>query len=514
MAAEGRGGQRARTPGWRAVALLVAGAFFMENLDGTIISTAAPRMAVSLAVRPADINVAMTAYLLTVAACIPASGWAVDRFGARRVFTAAVGVFTLASALCTLSGGLGELTAARVVQGIGGAMMVPVGRLVVLRDTEKSELLAAVAYLTWPALLAPVIAPTLGGLLSAYASWRWIFALNLPLGAAALIAAFRLMPRRDPGPATGAGPDVGAASAGAGGADRLDWAGFGYSGAGLAIGLYGVEGLGGTPIDWTRTGPALAAGALLLGLAVRHLARAERPLVDLRVMRLHSARVSNLGGSLFRTAISAVPFLLPLLFELGYGWSPTAAGLMLMAVFAGNIGIKPLTSPILRRWGFKRVLVGSNLAAAGSIALCAGLGPHTPLAATAAVLFAGGVFRSIGFTAYNGVAFAEVPAAQMSAANTLNATLQQLAGGVGVAAGALALRAGQAVSDGHPAGGAVGLAPFRIAFLLVALLPLVGAVEVARLNSRTGATVTGHAERARPAGSDARLATTDPGEGS
>jgi len=468
--------------GWRAVALLAAGANFMEFLDGTIISTAAPRMADSLGVHAADINVAMTAYLLTVAACIPASGWMAERFGVRRVFAAAVAVFTLASALCMLAPGLGALTAARVLQGVGGAMMVPVGRLVVLREADKEDLLAAVAYLTWPALIAPVVAPTLGGLLAGYASWRWIFAINLPLGAIALVAAARLMPR----------PTIGAASARATGVP-LDWLGLATTGSGLAIGLYGTEGLGGTHVRWATTAPALAAGAVLLALAARHLLRRPRPLLDLRVLRVQTARVANLGGSLFRTSISAVPFLLPLLFQLAYGWSPTGAGLMLMAVFAGNVLIKPATSPILRRWGFTRVLVGSDLAAAVCIALCAALGPGSPLALIAVVLFAGGVFRSIGFTAYNTVGFVDIGPERMPAANTLNATLQQLASGLGVAGGALALRVGTAVTGGHGGGGVGGgstLEAFRIAFLIVAAGPLVAAAEAARLPRQAGARVS------------------------
>ncbi|HEY5049816.1 MAG TPA: MFS transporter, partial [Acidothermaceae bacterium] len=292
-------------PPWRGVALLVAGAFFMENLDGTIIATAAPRMADSLGVRPVDLNVVITAYLLTLSVFIPVSGWLADRFGARTIFGTAIAVFTVASGLCAISTSLGELTGVRVLQGIGGAMMVPVGRLVVLRKTTRAELIDAFAYLTWPALAAPVIAPALGGLLTTYASWRWIFVINLPLGVAALLVTTRIVsnePHVDQTP--------------------MDWQGFALTGVGLATLVTSLELVAARRVEWFYVGTAGAVAIITIALAVRHLRRTEHPLVELASLRIPTFRVTALGGSLFRLAIGAVPFLLPLMFQDAFGWSP------------------------------------------------------------------------------------------------------------------------------------------------------------------------------------------------
>ncbi|MET7568504.1 MFS transporter [Streptomyces sp. NPDC005492] len=351
------------------MALLVAGAFFMENLDGTIISPAAPDMAASLGGRPVDIGLAITAYLVALAVFIPASGWAADRYGARRVFAAAVTVFTAASALCAAAPGLPELVATRVAQGIGGAMMVPVGRLVVLRGTRKADLLRAVAYLTWPGLLAPIAAPALGGLFTQYASWRWIFLVNVPLGVAALRPALRLV------------PDLRAAER-----PRLDRTGFVLGGVGLAATVYGLELFGGPP---------------------------------------------------------------------GTGGDATA-------------------------WAGTGIVV--------CVLLCGSLGPRTPLFVVLSVLFASGVCRSVSLSAYASLGFADIEPDRTNAANTLSSTVQQLAAGLGVAFGALALRTADTLTahlglDGPSES-------YRLAFVLLALLPLAAVAEAERLRPDAGAVVT------------------------
>jgi EmrB/QacA subfamily drug resistance transporter len=463
---------------WRGLALLVAGAFFMENLDGTIIATAAPSMAASLGVRSVDINITMTAYLLTLAVFIPVSGWIADRFGARSVFGAAIALFTVASALCAISTSLPELTAMRVVQGIGGAMMVPVGRLVVLRSTAKSDLINAIAYLTWPALVAPILAPVLGGVFTTYASWRWIFVVNLPLGAVGLAIALRIVPNvRDAG------------------RPRLDWLGFVLSGGGLALLVYGLERVSGAQIDWAIVGLTVGIGGVLLGIAVAHLLRRDRPLLDLRTMRVQTFRVTNLSGSFFRMAITAVPFLLPLMFQDAFGWGSLKSGLVVIAVFFGNIGIKPFTTRILRRWGFRTVLITMGISASVSLALCGVLVAGTPLVLTALVLFASGVFRSMSFTAYNTITFADIEPAQMTGANTLASTIQQLTMGLGVAVGALALRLGGPLAA--PIGlGHSPVAPYHLAFLLIAILPLLALFGSLRLPRDAGAHLSGPARTA------------------
>ncbi|MFE9442040.1 MDR family MFS transporter [Streptomyces sp. NPDC006602] len=474
----GGGGRKDEEAGRRGLALLVAGAFFMENLDGTIVSTAAPDMAASFGVRPADIGVAMTAYFLALAVFIPVSGWAADRYGARRVFAWAIAVFTLASALCAAAGDLPELVVMRVAQGIGGAMMVPVGRLAVLRSTRKPDLLRAIAWLTWPGLLAPVLAPALGGLFTTYASWHWIFLVNVPLGVVALPLGLRLVPdlRKPERP-------------------RLDRVGFGLGGAGLAAVVLGLERFGGPPTAWGAGVSWFTAGVALCLLTVRHLRRASTPLLDLGALTVDTFRVSNAGGALFRAAITAVPFLLPLMFQGAFGWSAATAGLVLIAVFAGNVAVKPLTTPLLRRFGFRTVLLVNGVATAGTFLLCALLGPHTPMAVVASVLFVSGVCRSVSLSAYATIGFADIEPDHTSDANALAATVQQLAAGLGVAFGALALRAAGPVA---PVLGLEGpAAPYRVAFALLSLLPLVTVAEAARLRRDAGAVVTGAAPAPR-----------------
>jgi EmrB/QacA subfamily drug resistance transporter len=453
-------GQRVSIP----LALLVAGAFFMENLDGTIIATAAPKMAGAFSVAPADIGITMTAYLVTVAALIPVSGWAAERWGARRTFTLALVGFTAASAWCAASTSLPELTGVRILQGAAGAMMVPVGRLVVLRLTGKSDLIRVIAYLTWPGLVASVAAPVLGGVFATYLSWRWIFLVNLPLGVIAVAVALRIVPRV-PG-RRGAG---------------LDRTGFVLVGTALAAVMYAASLLGEDRTPWPLCGGCAVMGAALAAWGLRHLIRTPRPLVDLTAFRVRTFRVAHAGGSLYRGAVFAVPFLLPLMFQDAFGWTPLRAGSMVVFVFVGNLAIKPATGPLLRRLGFRAVLVASATALAVATALIGLLTAHTAPVLIALLLVAGGAFRSIGFTGYNTIAFADIAPESMTHANTLSSTVQQLAQGLGVAVGGLLLRAGEAVS------GPSSLAAYRLAFAMLAVFALLAAAEAAALPRDAGA---------------------------
>jgi EmrB/QacA subfamily drug resistance transporter len=445
----------------------------MEILDGTVIAPAAPLIADDLGISAVDVNIAITGYLLTVALLIPISGWAADRFGIRRVFTAAIAVFTLASAGCALAPDLATLTVTRVLQGVGGALMVPVGRLAVLRATAKSDLIRAIAYLTWPALLAPVLAPGLGGVLSEYASWRWIFVINLPLGVVGLVLARRLVPDlHTPGPPP-----------------RLDRRGFVLTAVGLAALMVALEGVGaGLNVPVLVIG--LVTAAVVLSAAVRHLLRASAPLLDLRILRIASYRVTAVGGSVYRMVILAVPFLLPLLFQIGFGWSAAQAGLVVIALFVGNIGIKPATTPLMRRFGLRTVLIAAIPASSVCLVAIAALTPSTPLPLLLALLVVSGIFRSIGFSAFNSLAFADIEPDRMTPANTLMTSLNELGGALGVAVGALLLRLGD------PVAAALGLAPgaaspYRVAFVLLAVLMAVPLAQVLRLPRSAGAQVTG-----------------------
>ncbi|WP_285314392.1 MFS transporter [Pseudarthrobacter sp. fls2-241-R2A-168] len=450
------------------LALLVAATFFMEFLDGTVLTTAIPNIAADFHVPAADVNITMTAYLLTVAMGIPFSGWLAERLGARRVFCLAIAIFTLASLACSLSQDLTLLTLSRVVQGFGGAMMVPVGTLLVLRGTPKADLLRATAFLVWPGLLAPVLAPLVGGALTTYLSWHWIFLINLPLGVAAFIAALRLVPSV------------------AGDRDRrLDWLGLLLTTLGVGAVVVGLELVSTHPeAAWAALSAGL--GLVFLTCAVLWMRRAPHPLFDLGVFRTRTFRAMATGGFAYRLTISSVPFLLPLMFQAGFGWSPLHAGAMVAAVFIGNIGIKPATTPLIRRFGFRAMLVFASLASAATFALCALLTPDTPQPLTFALLVCSGAFRSIGFSAYASVQYADIAPAQLTSANSVSATLVQLATGSGIAVGALLIR----VFDGLSTFPDDSAGPFRGAFLAMTVLMLASTADSLFLPRHAGAEVS------------------------
>ncbi|WP_085315563.1 MFS transporter [Derxia lacustris] len=452
-----------------AVTLLVAGSFFMENLDGTVIVTALPAMAADFGVAPIDLNLGTSAYLIALAVFATASGWIADRFGTRRVFAGAIVLFTLASLLCAASGALPMFVAMRVLQGLGGALMVPVGRLVVLRGTPRHELIRAIATLTWPALVAPVLGPPVGGFITEHFGWQWIFLLNLPLGLLAFALALRLLPRT-PGAAT----------------VPFDWAGFGLAGSALFCTMACLESLGQPAPSALFIAASAAAGVTLGALAWRRFRRVDRPLIDLGALAVPSFGITARSGSLFRVAIAAVPFLVPLMFQLGFGYDAVHAGLLVLVVFAGNIAIKPATTAILRRLGFRRTLLLNGLGVALSIAACGLLTPATPLALTVAVLFVSGMCRSMQFTTLNTLAFADIAQPRMSGANTLFNLASQVSMGLGVALGALALRIGHAALPALGLAGTPALA-YRIAFAVVGLVALAGLVESRRLAPDAGA---------------------------
>lgn len=460
------GGGPAATSLSRPIALLVAGTYFMEILDGTIISTAAPAIARSFGVASPDIGVSVTAYLVTLAVFIPVSGYLADRWGARRTFLAAILLFGVASALCAFTHSVPELVLARVLQGVGGAMMVPVGRLVVLRSTGKQDVIKAIAYLTWPALAAPIAAPLAGGLLATYASWRWIFLINVPLGAVAVLVGLKVMPRL---------PRNNDAT--------FDLWGALASATALGCLVYTTSLVSELHVHWLRAGLFLAVSVLAGAGAIHHLRRTNRPLLDLTMLRIRTFRVAHLGGGVFRMAIYAVPFLLPLMFQDRFGWSPVQAGGMVLFVFVGNLAIKPVTTPMLRYLGFRRVLILSTSAAVICVAACSLLTPSTPAPVTALLVMVGGAFRSIGFTAYNTIAFADVEQSRMTTANTLAATIQQLAQGMGVAVGVLAVQTGL-----HVAG---DTASYPFAFVVVGALIVLSVIEAIRLPASAGQSIGG-----------------------
>ncbi len=458
------------TPGRaRLVALIVAATFFMEYLDGTVIVTALPAMAVDFARPVVVLSIGITAYLLTLAVFIPLSGWVADRFGTRDVFTAAIVIFTVGSMLCGACSSLWPFVAARVVQGLGGAMMVPVGRLAVLRTTEKAALTSAIALITWPGLMAPLLGPPVGGFLTTYASWRWIFFLNVPVGLAAIVLALRLVPnlrseqRR-----------------------RFDVTGFVLSGLALALIMEGAELVAGQGPAWS--GPVLLVlGAAFGMLALRHGQRARQPMLDTSPLAIATFRVTVTAGTIFRVTIGTIPFLLPLLFQVGFGLDAAHAGLLVLATSLGNISIKPLTTGILRRWGFRDVAVATGVAGALVLVAFARLFPGTPLWWMVPLLFAGGLARSMQFTVLGTLSFADIAPPGMSSASTLASVSQQMANGLGVAVAAAVLHLTALRHGGGP-----NLADFHLTFLIVALVTLAGLPAFLRLPRAAGAEVSGH----------------------
>ena len=455
-----------------APALLVAGAFFMEFLDGTVIATALPDMARDFGVTAVELNIGISAYLITLAVLIPASGWIADRFGARAIFTLALAIFTLASVFCGLSTEVHIFVAMRILQGVGGALMVPVGRLAVLRTTPKHQLIKAIATLTWPALVAPIIGPPLGGFITRYASWHWIFFINVPLGLAAIILSLRII------------PDIRETER-----RSFDLSGFITTSVAMVSLVTAMERLGDRqPQIW----PTLALAALGFGCllySIRHFRRAAAPMVRLDALQVPTFRVTMYGGSLFRASISAVPFLLPLLFQVGFGMDPFHSGLLVLAVFVGNLPIKPATTPLIRWLGFRRLLLINGALNVCSLLACALLTPQTPVWAIMLILYLGGVFRSIQFTGVSTLAFADVPAAQMSDANTLFSTASQLAVGLGITLGAIGIRLGEQVGDWLHLTELPGIS-FRLSFVFIALICLVGMIDSLHLAKTAGSSVS------------------------
>ncbi|MCB8856872.1 Major facilitator superfamily transporter [Klebsiella pneumoniae] len=455
-----------------APALLVAGAFFMEFLDGTVIATALPDMARDFGVTAVELNIGISAYLITLAVLIPASGWIADRFGARAIFTLALAIFTLASVFCGLSTEVHIFVAMRILQGVGGALMVPVGRLAVLRTTPKHQLIKAIATLTWPALVAPIIGPPLGGFITRYASWHWIFFINVPLGLAAIILSLRII------------PDIRETER-----RSFDLTGFITTSVAMVSLVTAMERLGDRqPQIW----PTLALAALGFGCllySIRHFRRAAAPMVRLDALQVPTFRVTMYGGSLFRASISAVPFLLPLLFQVGFGMDPFHSGLLVLAVFVGNLTIKPATTPLIRWLGFRRLLLINGALNVCSLLACALLTPQTPVWAIMLILYLGGGFRSIQFTGVSTLAFADVPAAQMSDANTLFSTASQLAVGLGITLGAIGIRLGEQVGDWLHLTELPGIS-FRLSFVFIALICLVGMIDSLHLAKTAGSSVS------------------------
>ncbi len=456
----------------RIIPLIIAVALFMENMDSTVIATSLPAIAADIGTDPLALKLAVTSYLLSLAIFIPASGWTADRFGARTVFRAAIAVFVLGSIACALSSSLTDFVFARILQGMGGAMMTPVGRMVLVRSISRRELVAAMAWVTTPALIGPVVGPPVGGFITTYASWHWIFLINVPIGILGIALATRFI------------DDVRAERH-----EPFDIAGMIYAGLGIAGLAFGLSVLGLNFLPWSVVVALIVGGVIFIAAYIVHARHTAIPALDLTLFRLPTFRASVLGGFIFRIGVGALPFLLPLMLQVAFGMTPFESGLITFASAAGAMGMKMAAAAMLKRFGFRSILVINALVSSLFLAACALFTATTPVALMFGVLLIGGFFRSLQFTSINTLAYAEVEQSRVSRATALLSVGQQLSISAGVALGALAVDLA-AEFHGHAD---LRAADFQAAFVIVAAISVLSFFVFARLSADDGAELSGRA---------------------
>ncbi|WP_250500968.1 DHA2 family efflux MFS transporter permease subunit [Caballeronia sp. GAWG1-5s-s] len=450
---------------FRITAAVVASALFMQNMDGTIVATAIPTMARDLNVDAVHLSSAITAYLVALTVFIPASGWVADRFGARRVFMWAIATFTLASIACAAAMNLPQLLVARVLQGLGGAMMVPVGRLILFRGVKREELLQATTWLTMPALVGPLLGPPLGGFLTDALSWRSIFWVNVPVGVAGLLLTWRLLPPSPPEARTP--PDL---------------RGMVLSGASLSLFMVGIESAGRHVLPDGVPWVCVVIGVLLFRATVVHCRKTPNPAIDFSLLSIPTFHAATVAGSLFRAGAGALPFLVPLTLQTGFGYSASASGLVTFASALGSFCMRPMTALALRHFSVRTVLCAGSVSFAAVLAVCSTMSQAWPASAIFALLLVGGLGRSLSFATMGALAFADVPKPRLAAATSFQGTAQQLMKALGVTVAAGTIQATMLVS------GSAQAERWQLAcgFAATALLVLASLPMFARLSADAG----------------------------
>ncbi|HET7019527.1 MAG TPA: DHA2 family efflux MFS transporter permease subunit [Xanthobacteraceae bacterium] len=450
----------------RIIPLVVAVALFMENMDSTVIATSLPAIAADIGTSPLTLKLAVTSYLLSLAVFIPVSGWTADRFGARTVFRTAIAVFMLGSIGCALSGSLYHFVVARIVQGMGGAMMTPVARLILVRSIDRRELVNAMVWVTLPALIGPLIGPALGGFITTFISWHWIFLINIPIGFAGIVLATIFI------------EDVRAETP-----DPFDPIGAVLAGLGISGLVFGGSLLGLNLLPTSAVLALIVLGAVAAYAYVLHARRTPAPVLDLSLLAIPTMRAAVVGGFIYRCGIGAMPFLLPLLLQLGFNLTAFESGLITLSNVVGAMGMKTVIPIILRQYGFRRVLVLNALVSALLVATCATFTPGVSFAWIVAVLIVGGFFRSLEFTSINTIAYADVDNRRMGRATALVSVAQQVSISVGVAIGALAVD----LTLWARARDTIKAADFQPAFLAIAVIAASASLLFARLPADAGA---------------------------
>ena len=451
------------------VPVVVASAFFLENFDSTVVANALPQMAISFHSTPVELSIGITAYMLTVAVFISASGWLADRFGARTVFRGAIGLFTLASILCGLSETLMQFTLARILQGMGGAMMVPVGRLIVLRSVEKRHFVRAMSFVTIPSVLGQVLGPPVGGFITTYFSWQWIFFVNIPIGILGVVAVTAVIEnfRQEK-------------------ASRLDWTGFVLTGVAIGSLMYGLDLIVRPIINWGMALPFISIGLLACAVAIAHARRRADSIIDLGLLDVPTFRLLLAGSFWFRMTVGATSFLLPLQLQVGFGMTAFASGMLTLFVALGTFMMKTAGVSILRRFGFRNVLIGNGMLCALSILVYAFFTPATPVSLIAIALFCGGLVRSLQFTSINTVVYADIPKPRMSSATSFSSTAERFSLGAGVSLSAILLHAVTTY------GARATPVDFQIVFCIVAVLAIISTPSFFRLTRDAGSELSGH----------------------